>query len=136
MVAAIAEHLVRNSGRAAIRLPKQRALGLMWCARGSPSWSENETADVEFVDNGTVAVRLLLKSWPLPANARVALTRSEFASNRMVLERLEHHGLSLHELPERADGRLDLEQVAGVLRTGIDGRDLACSLSAERAATH
>jgi selenocysteine lyase/cysteine desulfurase len=76
---------------------------------------------VEFVDNGTSAVRLLLESWPLRGGARVAVPRSEFSSNRMVLERLVAlRSIVLLELPEDGHGRIDLEQAEKQFVSGVD----------------
>ncbi len=76
---------------------------------------------VEFVENGTSAVRLLLESWPLRSGARVALPRSEFASNRMALERMAaRQSISVLGLLEDEQGRVDLEQAEKQLASDVD----------------
>lgn len=72
---------------------------------------------VELVCNGTLAMRGLLEAWPFAPGDRVAVPRSEFASNRLALEVLApRRGLRLVELPADGFGRLDLEASEGLLR--------------------
>src|SRR5215207_7685377 len=65
---------------------------------------------VEFVANGTSAMAQLLASWPWRPGMRVALPRSEFASTRLVLERLaKRERLRPIVLQEDSAGRVALD---------------------------
>jgi cysteine desulfurase / selenocysteine lyase len=76
-------------------------------------------ARVEFVGNGSDAVRLLVEAWPLAPGEAVLVLRSEFLSNRLALERLARvRGIEVVELAEDAMGRLD----PTTLETALRGR--------------
>ncbi len=71
---------------------------------------------VEFVGNGTEAVRSLIESWPLTAGDAVLVPRSEFLSNRLALDRLARRGVEVVEPAEDGVGRLDPGSVEAALR--------------------
>jgi pyridoxal 5-phosphate dependent beta-lyase len=74
-------------------------------------------ARVEFVGNGSDAVRLLVDAWPLASGDTVLVLRSEFLSNRLALDRLARlRGIEVVELAEDATGRLDPATVETALR--------------------
>ncbi|GAA2301838.1 ergothioneine biosynthesis PLP-dependent enzyme EgtE [Streptomyces hawaiiensis] len=78
-------------------------------------------ADVAFMESGTAAMASLLAGWGLTAGARVAVVRSEFGSNRMLLHRLaEQRDWTLVELPVDSHSRLQLDGLVAALSQGLD----------------
>jgi pyridoxal 5-phosphate dependent beta-lyase len=74
-------------------------------------------ARVEFVGNGSDAVRLLVDAWPLVGGEAVLVPRSEFLSNRLALDRLAGvRGIEVVELAEDGTGRLDPATVEAAAR--------------------
>jgi pyridoxal 5-phosphate dependent beta-lyase len=87
----------------------------------------------EFVDSGTGAVRLILEAWPLDPGDVVLVPRSEFLSNRLVLERLAAiKGLNVVEIPQDNWGRLELEFVERWLKQGQVAVVLASHVQSQR----
>jgi hercynylcysteine S-oxide lyase len=77
--------------------------------------------DVGFLENGTVAFATVLAGWGLPADARVGVVRSEFGSNKLLLDRLaQQRGWSLIELPADDHGRILLDGLDDALSAGLD----------------
>jgi len=74
-------------------------------------------ARVEFVGNGSDAVRMLVEAWPLEPGDAVLVPRSEFLSNRLAVQRLAGvRGIHVVELAEDGTGRLDPATVETALR--------------------
>ncbi len=72
---------------------------------------------VEFVGNGSEAVRGLVEAWPLTPGETVLAPRSEFLTNRLALDRLTaRRGTGVVELAEDGAGRLDPAAVEEALR--------------------
>ena len=70
--------------------------------------AEMPGSSVEFVGNGSEAVRGLVEAWPLTPGEAVLAPRSEFLTNRLALDRLTaRRGTSVVELAEDGAGRLD-----------------------------
>jgi pyridoxal 5-phosphate dependent beta-lyase len=113
-------------------LDRERAVGgYAASAEAAPLLDEGRTAlaayvgataaDVGFVENGTVAFATVLAGWGLPKGAKVAVARSEFGSNRLLLDRLaRQRGWTLVELPADAHSRILLDGLAQALRDGLD----------------
>src|SRR5882757_494789 len=77
--------------------------------------------DVGLVESGSVAMAAVLGGWQLGRGARVGVIRTEFVSNRMMLDRLAaQRAWHLVELPVDADSRLLLDGLADALATGLD----------------
>jgi hercynylcysteine S-oxide lyase len=77
--------------------------------------------DVGFAENGTVAFATVLAGWGLRSGARVAVVRSEFGSNRLLLNRLaEERDWTLIELPADDNSRILLDGLAEGLSDGLD----------------
>jgi hercynylcysteine S-oxide lyase len=77
--------------------------------------------DVSFAENGTVAFATVLAGWGLRSGARVAVVRSEFGSNRLLLNRLaEQRHWTLIELPADDHSRILLDGLAEALLDGLD----------------
>ena len=90
-------------------------------------------ARVEFVGNGSDAVRLLVEAWPLAAGDAVLVPRSEFLSNRLALERLAGvRGIVVGELTEDGTGRLDPASVEAALRSRPVGLVVMSSVPSQR----
>jgi pyridoxal 5-phosphate dependent beta-lyase len=63
----------------------------------------------------------LLSGWPLPPGARIGVLRSEYGSNRMLLDRqATQRAWQLVELPVDAHSRLLLDELADALAKGLD----------------
>lgn len=68
---------------------------------------------VAFVESATAAFEALVRAWPLPEGARVAVAATEWGPN---LEVLAQHGLQLESLPVDGAGVLDLAGLERQLR--------------------
>lgn len=69
---------------------------------------------IALVESASIALDLLLRSWPLPQGARVGLTPSEWGPN---VDALVHHGLRPQWLAVDGDGVLDLDALETTLAT-------------------
>ncbi|SDG04685.1 pyridoxal 5-phosphate dependent beta-lyase [Sinosporangium album] len=77
--------------------------------------------DVAFAESGTAAMAALLADWPLPAGARVGVTRAEYGPTVALLRRLAvRHRWTLVDVPLGDWSRLDLSGLGGVLAAGLD----------------
>ena len=75
---------------------------------------------VALTANATSAFTALLGAWPLPAEARIGVLRSEYESNRLALDAVAHRaGWTLVELAADGSGRLDVDRLATTLRSGL-----------------
>jgi pyridoxal 5-phosphate dependent beta-lyase len=99
-----------------------RAAGLLDGGRAALATFVGAAAeDVAYVENGTAAMATVLGGWRLRAGARVGVVRSEFGSNRMLIQRLaRQHGWSVVELPVDAYSRLELDGLVAALSRGLD----------------
>lgn len=76
--------------------------------------------DVGLVQNGTTAEQAVLFGLRLPAGTRVVVTAGDYGSNRLFVQDLAaRRGWSLHEVPHRPAGVVDLDALAGELRGGV-----------------
>jgi pyridoxal 5-phosphate dependent beta-lyase len=67
---------------------------------------------VAFMESATTGLEVLLRTWPLPAGARVGVVTSEWGPN---LQLLRWHGLEPVELATQPDGQIDLDALARTL---------------------
>jgi pyridoxal 5-phosphate dependent beta-lyase len=90
-------------------------------------------AGVEFVGNGTEAVRALVEAWPLTPGEAVLVPRSEFLSNRLALDRLvARRGATVVELAEGGDGRLDTATLEESVREHPAGLVVISQVASQR----
>ncbi len=67
---------------------------------------------IAFTESATTALRVLLRAWPLPGGATVAVAQGEWGPN---LEDFEEAGLRTVDLPTHPDGVIDLEALERLL---------------------
>ncbi|MFI0447097.1 aminotransferase class V-fold PLP-dependent enzyme [Actinomadura sp. 6N118] len=78
-------------------------------------------AAARFVGSGTAGMATVLGGWRLREGARVGVVRSEFGSNRLMMQRLAtQRGWSLVELPVDDDSRILLDGLTAALSSGLD----------------
>ena len=80
-----------------------------------------QASEIAFVENATRGFAELLAAWPLRRGAKVGVVPGEYGSNVMALQaRARREAWELVVLRTDPGGRLDLEDLAGSLRRGLD----------------
>lgn len=118
-LAAVARHALVEA-QVGGYVAQDRAGGLVSGLRHDLAVLMGTDADgVAFVESATAAFDALVRAWPLPEGARVAVAATEWGPN---LEVLEQHGHRVESLPVDASGVLDLATLERRLR--IDPPDV------------
>ncbi|MEM1109575.1 MAG: aminotransferase class V-fold PLP-dependent enzyme [Planctomycetota bacterium] len=68
-------------------------------------------SEIAFVPNTSAGLSLVAKGLPWHAGDRVVITDVEYPANRYPWEDLKRLGVELFEVPQSADGRVDVERV-------------------------
>jgi pyridoxal 5-phosphate dependent beta-lyase len=111
---AVAEHLDREAQSGAY-VAEGEAAGVVTEGRADLAGLLGLPADgVAFMESATTGLQVLLRTWPLPAGARVGVVASEWGPN---LQEMRWHGLEPVELATEPDGRIDLDALARTLDT-------------------
>jgi hercynylcysteine S-oxide lyase len=121
VMAAMFDHLERERALGGYAASAEAAPLLNAGRAALASYVGAAAGDVGFVENGTVAFATVLAGWSLPENARIAVVRSEFGSNRLLLDRLAaQRGWTLIELPADGHTRIEVDGLAEALSDGLD----------------
>ncbi|MEM9913427.1 MAG: aminotransferase class V-fold PLP-dependent enzyme [Planctomycetota bacterium] len=81
--------------------------------------------EIAFVPNTSTGLSLVAKGLRFVAGDRVVITNVEYPANRYPWEDLKRQGVELFEVPQSADGRIDVERVCDA----INDRTRVVSLS-------
>ena len=71
--------------------------------------------EIAFVPNTSTGLSLVAKGLMLHAGDRVVITDVEYPANRYPWEDLKRQGVELFEVPQSADGRVDVERVCDAI---------------------
>lgn len=111
---AVAEHLHRES-EAGAYVAEAEAATTIDAGRAQLGALLGVPADgVAFVESAIAALHSLLTSWPLPAQASVAVAPSEWGPN---LRAFRMHGLELRQLAVDGNGHIDIDALRNQLAT-------------------
>lgn len=71
--------------------------------------------EIAFVPNTSTGLSLVAKGLKFHAGDRVVITEVEYPANRYPWEDLKRQGVEVYEVPQSADGRIDVERVCDAI---------------------